>query len=74
MAIITTLITVGADGTISGQAPREIVPGEHQATIMAAPAAARRRSVRDMPRHDLPWDGSISLRREDMYDENGMLR
>jgi len=74
MAIITTLITVGADGTISGQAPREIVPGEHQATIMGAPVAARRRSVRDMPRHDLPWDGRISLRREDMENGNGQLK
>jgi hypothetical protein len=74
MAIITTLITVGADGTISDQAPREIVPGEHQATIMGAPVAARRRSVRDMPMHDLPWDGRISLCRDDMDNGNGQLK
>jgi hypothetical protein len=72
--MITALITVAADGTISGHAPREVLPGDHEAAIIAGPTTIRRRSVRDMPRHDLPWDGSISLRREDMYDENGTLR
>jgi hypothetical protein len=28
-------------------------------------------SVGDLPSHDLPWDDSISLRREDMYGDDG---
>jgi len=31
----------------------------------------KRLGVADLPTHDLPWDGSISLRREDMYDDDG---
>lgn len=74
MTIITTRITVGTDGIISGQAPREVAPGDHQARILGEVRPPVRRSVRDMPRHNLPWDGGVSLRREDMYDENGRLR
>jgi hypothetical protein len=25
----------------------------------------------DLPLHDTPWDGSISLRREDLYGDDG---
>jgi hypothetical protein len=27
--------------------------------------------VAELPTHDVPWDGSISLRREDMYGDDG---
>ena len=27
--------------------------------------------VADLPTHDIPWDGSVSLRREDMYGDDG---
>jgi transcriptional regulator with XRE-family HTH domain len=32
---------------------------------------AKRLRVADLPTHDVPWDGSISLRREDMYGGDG---
>jgi hypothetical protein len=31
----------------------------------------RRLRMHDLPTHDTPWDGSISLRREDMYGDDG---
>lgn len=71
MPVITARITVAPDGAITGQAPHGVPPGEHPVAITVL---SPRRSVRDMPQHDEPWDGSVSLRREDMYDENGRLR
>jgi hypothetical protein len=32
---------------------------------------AKRARIAELPTHDVPWDGSISLRREDMYGDNG---
>jgi hypothetical protein len=71
VTVITTRLTVRPDGSIS--AAERLPQGEYTAVI-TVPEAPRRRSVREMRRHDLPWDGSISLRREGMSDENGRLR
>jgi len=66
-------IRVATDHRVSGTAPAEVPAGEHQATIsVTAPAqTAKRRRIADLPTHRLPWDGSISLRREDMYNDDG---
>jgi hypothetical protein len=72
MTVITTRIQVAEDGTISGRAPPgQVPPGEHEAVITVATAPKRHLSVKDMPVHDEPWDDSISLRREDMYGDDG---
>ena len=75
MTQIHTRIRVGRDHRITGVAPPE-VPGEHEAMITLAPSPARQMpsktfSVEDLPSHDIPWDDSISLRREDMYGDDG---
>jgi hypothetical protein len=72
MKEIRTRIQVGPDRTVTGIAPREVPPGEHVATITvsAPPPPEKRSRVADLRVHD-PWDGSISLRREDMYDDDG---
>ena len=31
----------------------------------------KRLRISELPTHDVPWDGSISLRREDMYSDHG---
>jgi hypothetical protein len=67
---IRTRIQVGPDHTISGIAPPEIPPGEHIAIIAVSKQQISLR-VADLPVHDLPWDGSVSLRREDMYGDDG---
>jgi hypothetical protein len=70
---IRTRIQVGPDHTITGIAPPDVPPGEHVATItISTPAIPEKRSrVADLPVHDTPWDGSISLRREDMSGDDG---
>lgn len=75
MPVITARITVAPDGAITGQAPHGVPPGEHPVAItVPTPPAGKLFSVKDFPMHDEPWDDSISLRREDMYDDEGRLR
>ena len=71
MTVIKSRVTVAEDRCISGVAPEGVPPGEHEVAITVATAPKRRRSVRDMPVHHEPWDDSISLRREDMYGDDG---
>ena len=73
MTDIRTRIRVDPDHRISGTAPAAVPAGEHEATITVAPPRAdgNRSRVADLPTHDLPWDGSIPLRREDMYGDDG---
>jgi len=73
---IRTRIRVGPDRRISGTAPAEVPPGEHEVTISVPPSIAKKRfRLADLPLHDAPadapWDGSVSLRREDMYGDDG---
>lgn len=70
---IRTRIRVGPDHTISGIAPAGLPPGEHVAvvTISAPPTPEKRSRVGDLPIHDIPWDSSISLRRADLYGDDG---
>jgi len=73
MEEIRTRIQVGPYHTITGIAPPDVPPGEHVATItISTPQIPQKRSrVADLPVHDTPWDPSISLRREDMYGDDG---
>jgi hypothetical protein len=70
---IRTRIQVAPDHTITGIAPPDVPPGEHLAiiTISTPPIPEKLSRVADLPVHDTPWDGSISLRREDMYGDDG---
>jgi len=70
---IPTRIQVCPDHTITGIAPPDVPPGEHVATItVSTPRTPEKLSrVADLPVHDTPWDGSISLRREDMSGGDG---
>ena len=77
MTEIRTRVLVGPDRRISGTAPDDVPPGEHEVTITLAIPSSRQRSegpfdVDTLPTHDLgPWPEGLSLRREDMYDEDG---
>lgn len=74
MTVITARIQIAEDGTITGRAPRGVPAGEHMAAITVAAPLGKPFTMEDFPLHDEPWDGSISLRREDMYDDDGRLR
>jgi hypothetical protein len=68
---IRTRIQVGPDHRISGTAPVDVPPGEHEVTINVASPGGKPFRLADLPLHDEPWDGSISLRREDIYGDDG---
>jgi hypothetical protein len=70
MSVVLAKIRVAPDGTISGQAPRELPPGEYQAPIRLPERKAKRRRL-DLPLHDAYWDDAVSLRREDIYGPDG---
>ena len=77
MTVITTRITVAPDGTVSTATP--LPAGEYEAALTTAASAplpwpGRPFTMEGFPVHDEPWDDSISLRREDLYDEEGRLR
>ncbi len=73
MTVITTRITVSPDGAISAATP--LPAGEYKAEVTLDDAPLRRPgkpfTMEDFPVHDRPWDDSISLRREDMYGDDG---
>jgi hypothetical protein len=74
---IRTRVVVGADHRITGTAPVEVPAGEHEVTITLTERpgqgqATRPLGPRDLPRHDLgPWPAGLSLRREDIYRDDG---
>ena len=74
---VRTRIRVGSDHRISGVAPPDVPPGEHEVTITLMPSPPRKPTtkrfrVEDLPKHDLgPWPDGLSLRREDIYDDDG---
>ena len=76
MTVITTRITVSPDGAVSTATP--LPAGEYEAAITAAPAPppwpGKPFTMESFPVHNEPWDDSIPLRREDLYDEEGRLR
>ena len=81
MTEIKARIRVGPDHAISGTAPDAVPPGEHEVafTLVEPPRSepqlpGKPFTMKDFPLHDEPWDDSISLRREDMYDDDGRLR
>ena len=64
---------VGADHRITGTVPEDVPPGEHEAviTVAGAPPQGKKFTMKHFPTHDTGWNSSISLRREDMYGDDG---
>ncbi len=74
MSTIRLHIHVAPDRTISGVAPADLPPGEHEVTVSIGPAVAppsKPFRMADFPVDNGPWDNSVSLRREDMYGDDG---
>jgi len=69
MTVITTTLHVAPDGAISIR--EELPAGDYTATITMTEIPRPRCSVLDLPVHHGPWDDSISLRREEMYGDDG---
>jgi hypothetical protein len=73
MSTIKLHIHVAPDHTISGVAPADLAPGEHEVTIETATPVRRGKPFRfaGFPMDDRPWDASISLHRADLYGDDG---
>lgn len=74
---IRARVLVDDDHRISGVAPPEVPPGEHEVMIVVASPLERQPATKpfnidDLPTHDLgPWPEGLSLRREDIYGDDG---
>jgi hypothetical protein len=74
MSNIRLRIHVAADHTISGVAPADLPEGQHEVVLATGPQAmppVKAFHLADMPVHNGLWDDSVSLRREDMYGDDG---
>lgn len=74
MSTIRMRIHVAPDHTITGTAPAELPGGEHEAVVSVGPAVTpptKPFRMADFPVDNGLWDDSISLRREDMYGDDG---
>lgn len=79
MKTIETIATVTADGKITLQLPADIPPGEHQVVVIIDEKPLQeleilkeKRPLLDFPViHVGSWSENLSLRREDMYGDDG---
>jgi hypothetical protein len=60
------------DGRIEIADGERLPPGEHEAVVtISDQPKGKPFSMKDFPIHDGEWDHSISLRREDLYGDDG---
>jgi hypothetical protein len=63
---------VKADGTLVATVPRDVLPGEHRVLLMLENAAvAGALAPLELPVHHVGAWPNLSLRREDLYDDDG---
>lgn len=73
MLTVKTRVRV-VEGRLEAVLPTSVPAGDHDAVIVidtAEAAPPKRFDISKFPVHDGPWDESISLRREDMYGDDG---
>lgn len=74
MRTIETTATITAEGTLIVQVPPDIPPGPHHIVVWIddQPGLPDARARHDFPViHVGAWPADLSLRREDMYDDDG---
>jgi len=74
MKTIEAIVNVSQDRTLTVQVPEDIPPGEHKVVIVIDETIqdSKKKVTFDLPTHDFgSWPEGLSLRREDMYDNNG---
>ena len=75
MRTIQTTVVVDAEHRATLQLPADITPGEHSVVVVieeAAGSLATPGPWAGFPRHDVgPWPEGLSLRREDLYGDDG---
>jgi hypothetical protein len=71
MRTIETRATGQADGTLVATVPPDVAPGEHRVVLVLEEAVVTVADSLDLPVHDVgPWT-DMSLRRADLYGDDG---
>jgi len=74
MITVEAIATVGEDGKLTVQVPPEVEPGKHQVVVIidGANKTAGEKPALTFAAHDVgTWPEGLSLRREDMYGDDG---
>ena len=74
MRTVETVASVIAGGTLTLQVPVDVPPGDHQVVLVIdeRPIPPKKRPPLNFPVDSYgPWPKNLSLRREDMYDDDG---
>ena len=74
MRTIETTATITAEGTLTVHVPPDIPPGPHYVVVVIddRPAMPEAQQLHDIPvLHVGAWPVYLSLRREDMYGDEG---
>ena len=74
MRTIETTATITAEGTLTVQVPPNIPPGPHRVVVWIddQPGLSEAHPLHDFPViHVGAWPADLSLRREDMYGDEG---
>ena len=74
MRTIETVATVTPERTVTIQLPPEVKPGEHKVVLVIEEVTERKAARRrlKLPKYSVgPWPEGLSLRREDMYGDDG---
>ena len=75
MTIVLVPLYLDSKGRVTGQAPATVPPGDYTAPLEVPGDASDRRGIAgelDWPVHDCgPWPQDLSLRREDLHDDEG---
>lgn len=73
MLTVRTRVRV-TDGRLEADLPASVPAGDHEAVIVidaAEPSPRPKFDISKLPVDDRPWDETISLRREDIYGDDG---
>lgn len=73
MKTIESIGIVGTSGSLHLEIPTGLVPGRHRVVVVIDEALEpeSERPPLNLPVHDVPWPEGLSLRREDMYGDDG---
>ena len=73
MLMVKTRARISEDGILQARVTSRLPPGEHEVVIVVAidERPTLQFSWEDLPRHEGEWDHTVSLRREDLYGDDG---
>lgn len=74
MKTLQTIVKINTDGKLTLNIPVDMPAGEYQVVLVIEESQTPllKNSLGDFPVHNLgSWNPNLSLRREDMYGDNG---